>query len=506
MRRLSLRPAVAVATAALGLAACGSTVQQSSQVQGTATGVDGGLGAVTPTTAPTAAPVGTGGTGGGTGWLPGHVLPSATAGSATAGPGAVAGAAAAVPVSGRGWDRTTVSVGIITNSDIQQVATTLGVSSLDSGDQKADAEAMIAALNARGGLFGRKVKGYYYDVHTTDDRENAAQRSCTFFTQDHPVIAVISGAVENDTDNFRACMARAHTMVLAGGAQPFDDKVFSSLQGEYYLLPYPSWNDLAPTLADRLAAQGYFSGWNTTTGAAATTAAKVGVLALDTPILRRVADALSRELTRVGHKPYESYFYSDQASAQAAVLRFRADGITHVISTDQFLFLFMNNADSQGYRPRYGISTPNAPGLLLQGTVPANQLVGAMGVGFMPDLDVDEHNDPRTLPPAQASCLALMAKHGVSYPPEKRFARAYEKLFCDAFTLLAAATVRGGGLGPDQVRLGVAAAGASLRSSFTFASILGNGVYAEPGAVLDLAWGAACGCFRYSGTLHGFRR
>ena len=116
--------------------------------------------------------------------------------------------------------------------------------------------------------------------------------------------------------------------------------------------------------------------------------------------------------------------------------------------------------------------------------------------------DVDEHNDPSVRPPYQDGCLALMKAHGVSYPANKRFARAYQKLFCDAFTLLARATVVGGGLSAAQVRSGVASAGSGLRSSFTFTSMLGNGVYAEPGAVLDLSWNTSCGCFRYGRALH----
>jgi hypothetical protein len=478
------------------LTACGSTVEMSAQTADPRA-VEPGLGPVAASGEPRPLPSSRVGAAG-----PGLAAPSSAPGVVASLPGAVAGGASVVPEKGRGWDRTTVHVGVITNSDIQQVATTLGVESLDSGDQKADAEAMVAALNAQGGLFGRRVQAHYFDVHTTDDRENAAQRSCTFFTQDHPVIAVISGAVENDTDNFRACMARAHTLVLAGGAQPFDDKVFADLGGEYYLLPYPSWNDLAPTLANRLAAQGFFTGWDTARGTRGAAPVKVGVLALDTPILRRVATALSTELARVGHKPTEPYFYADRVSAQGAVLRFRADGITHVISTDQFLFLFMNNADSQGYRPRYGISTPNAPGLLLQGTVPANQLAGALGVGFLPDLDVDQHHDPAVRPPGQDACLALMRRHDVSYPPEKRFARAYEKLFCDAFTLVRDAAVQGGGLSADRIRAGIPGAGRALRSSFTFLSVLGNGSYAEPGAALDLGWDGGCTCFTYRGSLH----
>ena len=44
-----------------------------------------------------------------------------------------------------------------------------------------------------------------------------------------------------------------------------------------------------------------------------------------------------------------------------------------------------------------------------------------------------------------------MAKHGVAYPPERRFARAYLYYSCDAVQLLALGAVKGGGLKPDQI-------------------------------------------------------
>jgi hypothetical protein len=404
-------------------------------------------------------------------------------------------------LTGRGWDAKTVAIGVVTNQDIQRVASTVGVNTLDSGDQHADAEAMIAELNTHGGLFGRTVHGVYYDVKTSDNRETAAQAVCTYFTQDHPVIALIDGAVQNDTDSFRACMAKAQTLVLGGGAQPFDDDVFQHLQGWYYQLPYASWSDLTPALVSHLKAAGWFTSWNAATGTAGTAPVKVGLLALDTPVLRRITTALQHELTRAGEPGSETFFYATNADIQAAVLRFRADGVTHVISTDQFLFTFMENAESQRYRPRYGISTPNAPSLLLQGTVPAEQLNGALGLGFFPSLDVDGGHDPGSAVRGSAGCRDRLKHHGVTYASDKRFAQAYGYLFCDAFDLLRMGATKAGGLSPQQMRYGVAAVGSSLQSSFTFRNALSPSKRNEPGAALPLRWDTGCTCFRYGSGL-----
>ena len=50
------------------------------------------------------------------------------------------GTAITIPRTGRGWDAKNVYVGVTTNQDIQGFADALGVDSLDSGDQRKDAE------------------------------------------------------------------------------------------------------------------------------------------------------------------------------------------------------------------------------------------------------------------------------------------------------------------------------------------------------------------------------
>src|SRR5690349_21124255 len=114
--RLGIPAALAVVAL---LTACGSTVEMSSQPAGSGA-VDPGLGTPgvrEPRPVPSTQVGGAG---------PGVVAPTRGPGAVTSTPGSVARVASVVPEKGRGWDRTTVSVGVITNSDIQQVATTLG--------------------------------------------------------------------------------------------------------------------------------------------------------------------------------------------------------------------------------------------------------------------------------------------------------------------------------------------------------------------------------------------
>jgi hypothetical protein len=295
-------------------------------------------------------------------------------------------------------------------------------------------------------------------------------------------------------------MTKHQVPVVAMGAQPFDARVFAETRGFYHHL-FPMWNRLAPVLANRLVAQKYFTGWDAVAGRPGAAPVKVGLLTLDSPIGHRVAALVDRALARVGHKAAATYFYADVSTLEAAVLRFRSEGVTHVISTDQFLFVFGTKAETQNYRPRYGISTANAPYVLMQTTVPERQMVGSVGVGSLPGLDVDAQRDPGNLVPGAARCDAILKKAGLSYG-EKRFAAAYGYGFCDAFDLLSAAMLERGLTG-TQIRDGLAATGKGLRPASTFRSGLAATNRVIPGAAADLRWDASCECYRYaSKALH----
>src|SRR5205823_5954364 len=124
------------------------------------------------------------------------------AGAAAGTDGGVAGTA--MPPTGRGWDENSVYIGLTTVKDKGQAAKSLGALG-DPGDLEAQANAVANYYNDRGGLFGRKIVMRFDDHHFADNQaqpEVEAQASCTKFTQDEPVIAVIS--VDVNTANYRA--------------------------------------------------------------------------------------------------------------------------------------------------------------------------------------------------------------------------------------------------------------------------------------------------------------
>jgi hypothetical protein len=302
----------------------------------------------------------------------------------------------------------------------------------------------------------------------------------------------------NDTASFRACMAMAQTLVLSTSLLPLDDDTLGRQRGSYLASLAAPWNRYAPALVQSLQAQGYFQPWDTTAGGPGHKPVRAGIIAADTPQARSAVRWLSGSLARGGHAA-TSYFYTSSQDQQAAVLRFSSSGVTHVFALDNIMFLFMQNAESQRYRPRYAINSLNAPSLLLAGTAPKAQLVGALGLGWMPKVDVDAMHEPAgRLIPGASTCDAVMDKRGPRYAADKRFAIQYFYAFCDMFRFLVAAATEAG-LAPEGLRSAVTQMG-KVPSAATFRNGLGKGRFSVPAGAVDLRWDAPCQCFRYSGA------
>lgn len=501
-----------LALALLTITACGSTVQTGIPSADGLSGADG-LGGNVVAVGSAEDSLGGQGPGGSTlaGGSPGGSAPgtgaaapgtnaasSAPSGPATGGPVSTAG----VPEEGPGWDRTTVTIGVMTQQDVQAVAEGLGLNSVDAGDQEADIKAVVDDLNARGGLLGRKIVVDIHDVPTTGTAETEGQAACAHFTQDVRVVAVYAMALVGDVPSFRACMSKAEVPVFAAGGQAFDDQVFDELDGYYSLMTFPSWTRFARPFLDRLEAQGYYTGWNTNTGGPGSAPAKTGFLCTDSAIGRRVGALVRDASAQVGHPISSEIYLSEASDASNAVLRFRSDGITHVLYCDLGLFVFAQQAESQGYRPRYGISTFNTPILFLQGTVSNSQLAGSMGVGFAPTLDVDASRDPGPEgPPGEAACRAMAKRAGLTYGPNQRLAQGILYDTCDIFRLIVDSATAANALDGAGINQGVGVAGPRLRSAYTWVSGLSPSERANPASTRDLFFDGPCACYRYRGGL-----
>ena len=491
----------------IGLAGCGSTVRLGVQGQIAGNGSDlSGLSAgsnngangpavVNPTQGSTAP-----------GMMPGSDAPvsNGSIDPTTGLPGANGAgqtSASAIPAMGKGWDKSTVYIGMTTAKDAETALRTLGIS-LNPGDQAGDAAAIEKAVNASGGLFGRKIKIVVHDNKSTSIAANAssvAQSNCTYFAQDRPVIAVINTVSLIDLDEFRACLAKAHIPLVTLSTQPFDDTTVRAYAPYYYNPISVSWSRLANVLINRLSEVKFFTGWNTVTGAASATArVKVGVLYGGDKGGTRAAALLLGALKKAGYAT-DSFQYSDATNQQPAVLRFEQNGVTHVLSVDNALTFFMTSANNQNYRPRYGVNTYNGINVLLERTAPASQLVGALGVGWYSSLDVNQDQGP--VGPGQKKCLSDLAADGQTFAG-KRFAQAVGLAICDGIHLTVMGAQQGGGLDPVAVRRGVVRLGSTFPVAGGFSSGLSDTNFGLPGSGRDLAYTASCTCFLYSSSTY----
>lgn len=289
--------------------ACGSTVQSAGPGSTLAGGAVTGDGLSAPAAdglgGATIAPDGTveaGPGGGGTAAAaPGQALPgqpgAAVAGAGAPGTAPAAGSAAGgapvggIPTTGRGWDAKNVYIGVGTQKDVQQAFGTVGVNNLDAGDQEGQAKAIATELNRRGGLFGRQVKLVFRDhatIATAQDPNGTAQATCTYFTQDRPVIAYLNPVTLMDVAALRACFAKAKVPLISASVASLDAEGMRAYAPYLVTSLVPTWDALTPVLVSRLKAQGYFAGWNPAISRTKPGAAKVGILIKSDDIAPRV--------------------------------------------------------------------------------------------------------------------------------------------------------------------------------------------------------------------------
>ncbi|MCU1601241.1 MAG: hypothetical protein JWO22_1950 [Frankiales bacterium] len=510
--RGSLRLALAVAAIALS-AACGTTVPLSQQSQVGSAG-DGGLagstsggttGATTPSgststgvalpgTTTGGASTAAGGSSGATSGTTGVALPGSTTGSTAS--------ASAIPPTGPGWDKTTVYIGALTVNDLHTVAGGLGIN-LDPGDLEADANAVADYVNKHGGLLGRKVKMLFRDTKTADvaaDPVKVGLEACTDFTQDRKVIAVYSPVTTLDTENMRACFAKAHVPIFSAGSAMLDSKAIQAYAGTYYMSTMVAWDKLAPVLVSRLKAEGWFGGWDQRLGQAKSgKAPKLGILTSTTPAGTRVAAEIKDALASAGYPGALVYQWTDASQGQnSSVQYFNGNNVDHIIVADLELTAFQNSAQTQQYKPRYGISTYNDPYTNLESLSPKGANNGALGIGWAPAYDVSDSNDPGITGKGESTCLALNKAAGQNFSG-KRTALLFALAACDSILLTIEGAKAGGGLRSDAIYRGALTVAPHFSTAVSFgnAALTPSHLFVSSSA-RDLAFFTDCSCFRYT--------
>jgi ABC-type branched-subunit amino acid transport system substrate-binding protein len=481
---------------AMLLAGCGSTVQ----VTGSATTAGGdqlGSGLSAPATSTDQVATTTPGTivrnaPGNQPVVPGAVQPSSGAQVPVAGP--------AQPVATQGTKITTpIELGFMTTNvgNAQQAGLNVGQT---YSDKQAYA-ALVSEYNLHGGLAGRKIQPVYGDTDTaSSDWNTQFQAACQNLTTDHHVQAVL-GYVFVWLDSFEGCLASHKVTHLYGGYQPGDQQAQRD---------FPSIVSVAHPTVD---------GMNETvlTGAMAagtlTAKSKLGILYDGCAHGDRAFTKSTEPWLKAQHLQYEAVYMpcssgsSDVSSGAAAVksaqLQFAAHNVDVVFVPNAIgLLLFMNNAESQGYRPTYINQGFGAAFESQGGAVPQEQEKKLHGYGWMPGIDVDQTHQPYAATPQQAACQAKLKHQGLNPTAYNDFMFAY--VTCDSLELYAKAlTLTGGRSDPADIRAALLQVMPHFTGAATYAGAYGVSTRQRggPGQYREIAWTDSCSCFTYRGAV-----
>lgn len=268
--------------------------------------------------------------------------------------------------------------------------------SLAFEDYRRIAEALVTVLNEEGGIAGRPIEAEIREASQNDQsQENQTQQAqaiCASLTQDTQVHLVVADGTTG-TQWALDCYADADTPVLLPSSL-VDDKQVRDLRP--WVLPYPlhTIDRVARELPRVLGGQGALTD-------------SIGILAYDLPDTRRVVEkVLKPTIERQGGTVLETVYmaatYQDvSAQTSSAVLRFKTQGIDFVIpgfaSGGGVTGIFMHEAESQNYRPNYGLSSLDVPVVVddVMGAPPA-QMANSVGMGYLPAHDVPQSQYPPT--------------------------------------------------------------------------------------------------------------
>jgi hypothetical protein len=317
---------------------------------------------------------------------------------------------------------------------------------------------------------------------------------CETWTRDNEVFAAYTTLA---SDLLKTCMARAGAVLIGPSLSTADSRTYQQFP-HYFEIAAMRLDRIARVYPRALAEDGYFGN-----------DAVVGVVTYDTPAYARATDTvLVPELQRLGIDKVEvaripfamtpAELGGSTAPLSNAVLRFRQEGVTHVMFLEAgavLAFLWFPQAESQRYRPRYGLNSQSGP---VTHSAEAAQLRNALAIGWIPFIDVGDTRRTQ-LPPGFASCLKIMRAAGAQYSADNPNAKRASGSNCDAFRLLQAGMAAAGrNLTADGFARGIASIGGRFKSAHSYAVDLRS---RRDGAsvVRPFAYRSNCECWRYSG-------
>lgn len=390
-----------------------------------------------------------------------------------------------------------ISVGFLV-LDVAKLVATVGANA--SGDPQATNRALVKALNARGGLAGRKIEPVYYTIDgSATDTSSQQQSACAAFTQDHHVEAVVGGG---GNGILYACLLHAGVPIIDAASTEALDEIEWRKYPNLFAPDALALDRVASSLIDFAVHAGSLSSKN-----------KLGVITRDcawgTRAFQNVLLPAARRygISVVSHSigcPDDGAgaVSSDGNEMQSAVLQFRTAGVdrvTFLTANDDpaCYFLFIKYADSQNWTPRYVVaSTAGVTYWWSQGLLSNDQVARTQIVGISPFLDVSQP----TPPTAFRSCVSLIVAGGGSPPPDTSLSSAGDAWACDSVLLLRAGLVSTGGVGGlAPLRSAIERVGTSFASAGNIdgASNVAAARHDGVGMAAVSGYDATCSCLRY---------
>lgn len=269
--------------------------------------------------------------------------------------------------------------------------------------------------------------------------------------------------------------------------------------------------DQVPTLK-RL---GYFSGWDFRLGQPGP-GTEIGILVVNDPNFTGPLNSVFLpKLAAAGYtvKPENirtvrpggttNELSNTIADAQSAALRFAQSNVTHVIIFDAnglVTLFFAQNANTQRYYPRLGMaSTTGAQALYDTGVITNQQLNGAVGLGWLPSIDIPGSEWPPYQTAATKRCLKIMKdRTGQTY--DSANAASIALAACDAgFLAQQALNKMKGDWSLKNMIAAIEAVRGGYDSSIVPGTYFGPGRHDAVQTGFDMKWNTGCSCTQYVG-------
>jgi ABC-type branched-subunit amino acid transport system substrate-binding protein len=372
------------------------------------------------------------------------------------------------------------------------------------GDTAAQARAVMRWVNENGGIAGHplRVRLLTYDPSGGSGFAAAFSPVCAAAAAGAKPLAVL--APLEDAKVQTECLASRGLLLVGDGPAAGDADVYQQAGNSLFAPGSMSLDRIAREEAQTLKDRGFL-----------TRGSRVGIVRIEGSAFSRVSKSTLRPAIEAagGRVAAEAvvphpYAVTDVpavlAAVRAAVLQLRTAVVDRVVMLDAdgiVAPLFMRVAERQAYRPRYALNSTMSPATLVA-QAPLEQLAGAVGVGYSPELDVAKADIPDSAD--RALCSSIYKDASVDLGGDGVVGRYAAAALCGQLLTVRAALA--GVDNPTPSRLATELAGLGPAPGIlALASRLDAAHHDGAAVVRPLGFDESCNCMRYAGDARDAR-